>query len=285
MINASRRIRIRVPVLTYHSVQVDGADYGDNDHVALAADLDLIHALGWTIIPATRLVKVLQGDVDAPLPEKSLVLTFDDGSWFDWHDLIHPACGLQRGFAGILRDFRNRHGADAQRFLHATSFVVVSPAARDVLDRACLIGLGWWTDEWWPQAPREGLIGIGHHSWDHRHQVIPPEQRYGQDYGHFRTVAGEQECDFQIRQGVDYLNARLGMPPEPLFAYPYGDVPDYLADVYFPTHGASLGLKAGFSTEPAPVTEASNRWRLPRFVCRRDWNTPEQLRAVLADCQ
>ncbi len=272
-------------MLTYHGVQVDGDEYCLNDHIALAADLELIHSLGWTIIPATRLVAFLTGRDDTMLAEKSLVVTFDDGSWFDWHDLIHPVFGVQRGFAGILRDFRSRYGAAAQPLLHATSFVVASPAARDILDRTCLIGEGWWADGWWPEAQREGVIGIANHSWDHRHCTIPPQMRYGQDYGHFRTVDGDRECDFQIRQAMDFLRECLGAAPEPLFAYPYGDVPAYLAEHYLPTRGESMGLVAAFAADPAPVSETSDRWRLPRFVFRRDWRTPGQLRALLSECE
>lgn len=284
MSTGDRHMKFSVPVLTYHGVHVDGGDYGNNDHIALAADLELIQQLGWTVIPAARLAAVLTGRDDTTLPERSLVLTFDDGSWFDWHDLIHPDFGAQRGLAGILRDFRDRHGA-AQPHLHATSFVIASPEARDTLDRTCLIGKGWWTDEWWPEAQREGLVGIANHSWDHRHSVIPPEQRYGEDYGHFRTVQGDGECDFQVRQSAQYLHECMGVPPEPVFAYPYGDVPTYLAEHYLPAYGEALGLMAAFAADPAPVTEAGSRWRLPRFVFRRDWSAPEHLSALLADCK
>lgn len=273
-----------IPVLTYHAVHVDGTEYSNNDHIGLASDLEQIDMLGWRIVPATLAVHAcLRRDWSA-LPQKPLVLTFDDGSDFDWSDLVHPAHGPQRGFAGILRDFRRRHGAQAQPALHATSFVIVSPSAREVLDRDCLIGQGWWGDDWWPQARREGLIGIANHSWDHRHAVIPPELRHGDDYGHFTTVSDPAEGDFQIRQAMEFLHERLGATPEPLFAYPYGDVPEFLAADYLPGHGESMGLQAAFSTEPAPMTEACDRWRMPRFTFRRDWTTPDQLRHLLSDC-
>jgi len=245
-------------------------------------DLELLHAGGWNIINMRTLVDAVLADRVAELPVRSVVLTFDDGSWFDWYDLPHPHYGHQRGLAGILNDFRDRHGETAQPGLHATSFVIVSPEARNALDETCLIGRGWWGDEWWRQAHREGLVSIASHSWDHRHASLPDHMRFGQTpYGDFHELADERECDFQVRQAQTVLNRLLGQPPAPVFAYPYGHVPEILAGEYFPRHGDGLGLSAAFSGEPEPVHAGSNRWRLPRFVFRRDWTSPEGLATLL----
>src|SRR5690606_8365742 len=44
---SARNLRspMRVPILTYHAVNIAGNDYADNDHVAFAADLRLIDDL------------------------------------------------------------------------------------------------------------------------------------------------------------------------------------------------------------------------------------------------
>lgn len=273
-----------IPVLTYHGIHVNGRDYANNDHVALASDLETIHATGWTIRPAAEIVTELRTGALDRLPHRTLALTFDDGSWFDWHDLVHPSFGEQRGFAGILRDFRDRHGVRAQPGLHATSFVIVSPHAREVLDTTCMIGRGWWTDGWWSEARDEGLVGIASHSWDHRHETLPRKLRYNDnaDYGQFRSLADPDECDWQVRQSATYLAELLEGAPEPLFAYPFGDVPDILADDYLPRAGPAIGLEAAFSADPEPITARSNPWRLPRFVFGRDWKSPEALEKLLA---
>ena len=49
---------MRVPILTYHSNNISGNDYASNDHVALAADLRLIHDRGLRIVPLARVVDV-----------------------------------------------------------------------------------------------------------------------------------------------------------------------------------------------------------------------------------
>ena len=81
---------MRVPVLAYHSNNIAGNDYADNDHVALAHDLRLIHRRGLRIVSLARVVDALLGAAPEASVENAVALSFDDGSWFDWHlSLIH----------------------------------------------------------------------------------------------------------------------------------------------------------------------------------------------------
>jgi peptidoglycan/xylan/chitin deacetylase (PgdA/CDA1 family) len=268
---------MRVPVLTYHSNNISGNAYADNDHVALAADLRLIHCLGLRIVPLARVVDVLRGEAPESALGKTIAITFDDGSWFDWHDLDHPTCGLQRSFAGVLRDFVSETGASA----HATSFVIVSPDARATLDRTCLVGRGWWDDDWWLPAQREGLIAIESHSWDHNHHTLPVTVQHAQLKGSFRSIDTHADADAEIRQAADWLDAHLAPHRASLFAYPYGESNDYLVDEYLPRFAHEHRLRAAFSTEPAPVEASSNPWCLPRFVCGQHWRSTDDLRLIL----
>jgi len=267
---------MRVPVLTYHSNNVSGNDYASNDHVALAEDLRRVARLGLRIVPLATVVDALLGDVAASAVERAVALSFDDGSWFDWHDIDHPTWGPQRGFAGILRDFAAETGAAA----HATSFVIVSPEARAALDRTCLAGRGWWGDEWWRAAQAEGLLAIESHSWDHNHPTLP---RAAKDRsGTFRTIDSYGEADAQIRQAADWLDAFLAPRRSRLFAFPYGETNDYLLRDYLPLRAGEHRLRAAFGTEPAPVTRGSDRWNLPRYIAGAHWNEPAGLERLLA---
>ncbi|MEP6938329.1 MAG: polysaccharide deacetylase family protein [Rudaea sp.] len=268
---------MKVPILTYHAMNIAGNDYASNDHVALAEDLRSIHRMHLRIVPLSLVVDALLGDAPESAVDNSVALTFDDGSWFDWHDIEHPDFGLQRGFAGILRDFGAQTGAPAQ----ATSFVIVSPEARATLDRTCMVGRGWWGDEWWPLAVREGLLAIESHSWDHNHSTLPrTAQRDGQT-GTFATIETHVEADLEIRQANDWLDAHLPMRKSSLFAYPYGDSNDYLVKKYLPDHVAEHRLRAAFGGEPRPLESSSNRWLLPRYVCGLHWHAPDALAALL----
>ena len=268
---------MRVPVLAYHSNNVTGNDYADNDHVALAADLAQINARGLRIVPLARVVDALLGQAPHSELDRAIAITFDDGSWFDWYDLDHPTCGPQRAFAGVLRDFKVATGAA----VHATSFVIVSPQARAILDRTCLIGRGWWTDDWWPAAEREGLIAIESHSWDHNHHTLPQTVQRDQRKGTFHSIDRYADADAEIRQANDWLDTHCRAPREGLFAYPYGETNDYLLRDYLPNYIGEHRLRAAVGTDARPVETSSHRWNLPRFVCGRDWNTPDAFGRVL----
>ena len=268
---------MRVPVLTYHAMNIAGNDYSNNDHVALAEDLRVIRQLGLRIAPLALVVDAVRGDAPASALEHSVALSFDDGSWFDWHDIEHPAYGVQRGFAGILRDFSAETAAAAQ----ATSFVIVSPDARAILDRTCMIGRGWWGDEWWPLAVAEGSIAIESHSWDHNHQTLPHTAQHAQRKGTFVSIDTHADADAEIRQANDWLDAHCPTRRTSLFAYPYGESNDYLVEDYLPRRESEHRLRGAFTTVPRPTELDSNCWRLPRYVCGSHWRSPAELQALL----
>jgi peptidoglycan/xylan/chitin deacetylase (PgdA/CDA1 family) len=224
-------------------------------------------------VPLSRVVDVLLGAAPESTVDNAVALTCDDGSWFDWHDLDHPTCGPQRSFANILRDFAAETGAAA----HMTSFVIVSPDARAILDRTCLIGRGWWGDDWWRDAEREKLIAIESHSWDHNHHTLPETVQREQRTGTFRTIDTHADADAEIRRANDWLDAHCRVPRAGLFAFPYGETNEYLLRDYLPRHVAEHRLRAAFGTEPRPVGFDSDRWNLPRYVCGHHWRSADEL--------
>lgn len=272
---------MKIPILTYHSMAIDNNEYSGNDHVALAQDLELIHQLGFKVMPLFEVVDRWLHDSRSLDSQKIVALTCDDGPDFDFHDLPHPGAGMQRSMLNILKDHKSRHGnIDA----HLTSFVIVSPEARTILDRTCMIGLKWWNDDWWSDAVASGLMGIGNHSWDHNHDSLTYASFEEVERGTFKSVDNYGIADYQIRQAAEYLKVKVPNPSAALFAYPYGKSNEFLAAEYLPLHGTSVGLKAAFADDAVPMTSSSNQWRLPRFVFRRDWKTPEDLQKLLQDC-
>lgn len=263
-----------VAVLTYHSNNVLGNDYADNDHVAMAEDLRLLHALGVPVVPLSRAVDAVCDGV-GELPPVAVAISFDDGSWFDWHELPHPTLGVQPGFRRVLRESPQR--------AHGTAFVIVSPEARAELDRTCLIGQGWWGDDWWVAAEAEGQIAVENHSWDHNHDTLPRTVVGEGMGGNFHVVDDWQRADGEIRQAADYLDARRGRAGGGLFAYPYGHCNDYLVEDYLPRCRGQHRQRAAFTTDPEPLHAASNRWRIGRYVCGQHWRSPDGLRALLRE--
>lgn len=270
---------MRIPVLTYHAMSVHGNDYATNDHVALAADLEVISSRGFEVRPLHELVDVWLADPSALEGRKLVAVTCDDGSDFDYRDLPHPTHGTQRSVLNILRDFQRVHPG-AQPALHITLFAVIGPEIRRALDATCMLGKGWWNDDWWRDAVASGLLGIANHSWDHNHESLSHARPFEAPRGNFRVIDHRAAAEYEIVQADDYLARMAPNPARALFAYPYGHSNPYLADDFFP-HIAAGRFAAAFTGDPAYWTRQSDRWRVPRFVCGSDWKSPAGLASIL----
>jgi hypothetical protein len=264
-----------VPILTYHGCNVNGHDYAVNDHVALATDLALLRELGYRVVSLRAIAEWVIG-IRTELPFPCVGLSFDDGPWFDWIDLEHPTWGATPSFRRLLCD-----AAQSGMEVHATSFVIASPQARAELDRTCMIGCGWWTDDWWADAERSGVIAIESHSWDHNHDTLASAPLPGKPAGRFDVIDTLQEADAEIRQAADYLDQFRATPRDSLLAYPYGQTSRYLTGHYLPGHVDRHRTLAAFTTVAEPVTRRSDRWQLPRFVCGWHWKSVEQLKTEI----
>lgn len=265
---------MRVAVLAYHSQDIQGNDYHNNDHVALAEDLRLIAGLRLPLVPAVAVAEALAGRMT--LPERCVALTCDDGADLDFIDVVDPVHGFQKSFHTVLTEA----SAEAEPPL-MTAFVIADPEARQVLERTCLDGKPWMNEAWWPRAVATGRWHLGCHSWDHQHPSLPPYADLPPERTMFHAVDNLAAAERQIRRAVEYLRHRAANPGDRLFAYPYGNWTDYLVREYLPNHAGQHGLIAAFTTRPEILHEAANPWLLPRYVCRADWKTPEGLATIL----
>ncbi|HVE51608.1 MAG TPA: polysaccharide deacetylase family protein [Casimicrobiaceae bacterium] len=267
-----------VPVLTYHATNVAGNDYARNDHVALAEDLRVIDDGGYRIVPLVDVVAaVLEG---APLPEKAVAITLDDGTDFDYEDLVFDEHGIQRSMMNVLRDFIAERGGNRQPTLSVTSFVIASPTARAELDRDCLLGRGRFGERWWQAAVASGLFGIANHGWDHNHPASSEAASRGTT-GTFKTICDHDVAHLEVRRARDYIAGVAPNPAVDLFAYPYGESNAFLVDDYFPRGYAHTGTRAAFTTEPRHVTDDASPWLLPRYVCGAHWRSTGELVRLL----
>ena len=274
-------------VLAYHSHHVVGDDYPRNDHVAFRTDLDLIADLGCEIVSLDTLVdRFFGGKSDHDDERVQVAITFDDGPIYDVEGFTHPRFGAQRGFLGIMRDFVAARGSRAQPGLSATSFVIASARARQVIEATydaayTYVGPGAMTDAWWNGAIDSGLIAIGNHSWDHLHPALPRVAHSRQARGDFTQVLSVEDADAQIADAARAIAAQTNGRNAPYFAFPFGQYNGFLVEEYLPGNGERLGLRAAFTDEPKPITGRESRWCLPRYICGHHWRSPAELRAIL----
>ena len=144
-----------------------------------------------------------------------------------------------------------------------------------------MVGKGWWTDSWWMEAIRSGLIHIASQSWDLNHETLPPSLLRSERAGTFLSIDSRESADHEIRLAADYLRKLAPNPGTGLFAYPYGESNPYLVREYFPTYQDELGICAAFTGRAGFLELATDRWEVPRFVCGRDWSSPSELELIL----
>ena len=262
---------MKIPVLTYHSLNILGNDYHNNDHVAFVQDLELLHKLDIKILSSYDLVKWIKAEIQLDEKRKYVVLTFDDGSELDFKDWQHPKFGKQLSFFSAMQAY--------PKYIHATSFVIASASARKKLEQTCLAGHTIWNDAWWQLAENSQLISIENHSWDHLHITLDKVAHSRNLKGNFAEVTNLSDANAQIQQASDYINQKLTNKNTQLFAYPYGHFNDYLVHEYFPKQ--QQNIQAAFTCEPKRASQATNIWQIPRYVCGSDWQNIEQLKKII----
>jgi peptidoglycan/xylan/chitin deacetylase (PgdA/CDA1 family) len=260
-----------VSILCYHSHRFQGAEYSNNDHIALGADLRLIRDLGRPILPALDIVEALCGQRPWEGVAGAVAITFDDGLCLDYRGHSHKTLGNLPSFLEQLNRF------DAC----ATSFVIASPDARLVLESVSLGGEPMLGDDWWQPAMADGRIAIGNHSWDHNHASLPWRGPGISEMGSFRHVDNESAADWEIKQSQRYIQACLSTASPELFAFPNGEWTDYLVHDYLPSRAGLLRLKGAFATGGQYVSRDTPRWCIPRFVCGKHWRSPDELKTIL----
>ncbi len=281
MTTAAQRAGPGVPVLAYHANNITTNDYSGNDHVALAADLRALAGAGWRPLALDGVVDWLVGARETASIDRRYAITFDDASDFDYRDIDHPTCGLQRSLFNVLADFSRETGLP----VHASSFVIASPEARAQLDERALVGRGWWNDDWWVAANESGLLSIECHGWDHLHPVLDEVAQQDGRSGNFRAIATLGDCRRQLRDAAALVRERAGGRAPKYFAYPWGQYSDYLVGEYLPRYRSEHGYRAAFTTRPEPVRRGDDRWRLPRLVCGDAWRSTDQLLNLVNACQ
>lgn len=235
-------VREPMPVLMYHHMVPEGQNCNAMTITPgkFRADLDIILAKGYT--------PVLPGELAAgvPLPEKPILITFDDG-YRSNYDLVYP----------ILREY----GVKA-----CISIIVLMPDLPT--DNFC-------TWEQLREMTDSGLVEVGSHSY-RLHNLGEDKGNYEKDGTNgVERRPGESDGDFQarvlddIQKSHDRIAAELGSVT--CFAYPFGCTdPDAkaLVDALFPV---------SLMTVPQCADLAKGLHDLPRYAVHMETNLADLL--------
>jgi peptidoglycan/xylan/chitin deacetylase (PgdA/CDA1 family) len=263
-------------VLTFHSNNISGNTYQSNDHVALDQSLALIERLRLPVLRLADVAAALRDAAFSRLPARFVCITFDDGTDYDWKAVPHPVHGVQEPMIRILQRHSTRLlGLLWRRRAVATSFVIASPMARKEMAGP----ENPLSDDWWAHAQSSGFMDIGSHGWNHVHPAVSEMRECPELIEAFGKIATADEARKQIEGAAGYIRAKAGEDSARLFAYPYGQVSEYLANEYLP---AQKEIRAAFTTEDRPLLENADIWRLPRFVCGWHWKSNDDLEGILS---
>ena len=285
----------KVPILLYHTWNVqDSCDYAVNDLLALEEDLQLLHDRGYTIVPLKHIAEWVVGD-RLHIPAKSVGISLDDGHDRDFIDNIpvNHACGNIKSAHTILREFHERN---PEHQPHATTFVIASRVARNMLDQE------YSNDNWWGAANSSPYMSVGNHSIDHEHPVIQ-EKTYDPFFNRYLPAAGYADGEWLgkmkpsrittmhsanifVADAGWRISTKTGEWPT-LFSHPVGEVSDFMKYEYLPQMEHSRTY-AAFCTEfdtveDTFVTRDSHRYCIPRFTFGWSWNSQEGLLQILGE--
>ncbi|WP_395787700.1 polysaccharide deacetylase family protein [Aquimonas sp.] len=256
-------------ILTYHATRLEQWNRSGADLLGLAADLALLAEIGMPVLPLADLLD--------PACAEGVAITFDDGTRMDGESIQHPTLGRLPSMLSVLVAARMRLPK-----LQASSFVIASAQARVDLDAGLVDAYGpdLMCDAWWRAAAHSGLMDLENHSWDHNHPLVQCSAQRDNRRGSFLDIETAAEAEAEISAASVEIERVVGRRPR-YFAYPFGDMSDYLRRQWLPQRGPEIGLEAAFSTEPRALGLADDRWALPRFVSGRDWRDDASLSALL----
>lgn len=194
---------VRLPVIMYHHILKDGARRGDYviSPAQFENDLKYIKEHGYQTITCSQLIDFFEGG--APLPEKPILITFDDG-----YETVHEyAFPLLKKYG--MRAVINVIGVHTDTFSkeeepHHLSYSHVS------WEQLC-------------EMLYSGVFEVGNHTYNMHGDRS--SKRYG--VGKKTGETPEEYYNLLIKDigGLNnVINEELGIMPE-VFAYPFGSIP------------------------------------------------------------
>ena len=186
---------VQLPILMYHSILKDSARQGKYviSPAVLADDLDALQQRGYETVTVTDLLAYVQGG--APLPEKPVMITFDDG-YYNNYIYAYPLL-QQRGMRAVVSII------GSQTALYTEEGTENAYWSHLRLDRL---------------QEMQDVFEVQNHSWN--------LHEYGERRGCLR-MRGEAEASYEslLREDTEQtqqLITEAGLPAPQCYTYPFG---------------------------------------------------------------
>lgn len=257
----------RIPILLYHSIATRSSPRFARwvvQPAAFQAQMDYLVAHGYQALTVSELVD-LMGHADRPLPERPVVLTFDDG-FADFHEAALPVLERRDLVATLFLTTAYLDGTarwlapDGEGGRPMLSWA----QAREVADRGVEIGAHSHThprlDELRPEAARREIARSRELLEDRLERPVPT---FAYPHGYAGPVARRlvQEAGYRAACGVRHA---MSSPRDDVWGL-CRLVVDHRNDT---AAFASLLQGVGTRTAPLPETVATKAWRAARRSAR-----------------
>ena len=211
---------VKIPILTYHDLTRDPDDVDDMTVTdeRFRLDMEFLKEFGYTPLLSADLVAIHEGA--AAMPDKPVMITFDDGYWSNY-SIAYPILqqtGMKavisviahnmEGDAPVISDTPGEEAAEAEE-----------PAAEPVRRRLS------WQEMY--EMVSSGLVEIGSHTYNaHNPQYggnSAPDgingvmRQEGETFSEYCERIGTD-----LRASLDLITQRTGQKQVLYFAYPYG---------------------------------------------------------------
>ena len=175
---------VKVPILMYHHLVSEAQTETDMTPALFEAQMQALQAAGYTTVSLQELVAYVQDGV--PLPEKPIVLTFDDG-YLSNYELAYP----------ILQKYQ----------MKATIFVIGVSVGKDTYKDTDQPIIPHFSYAQAAEMVDSGLISIQSHTWD-MHQTASMEPAGSVVRPNIKPLPGETEAAYTELLTADFTMSR-----------------------------------------------------------------------------
>lgn len=263
---------VKIPILTYHDLTRDPDDVDDMTVTdeRFRLDMEFLKEFGYTPLLSADLVAIHKGA--AAMPDKPVMITFDDGYWSNY-SIAYPIL-QQTGMKAVISVIAHNMEGDAPVIEDTPGEAAAEadePAAEPVRRRLS------WQEMY--EMVSSGLVEIGSHTYNsHNPQyggngapdgINGVMRQEGETFSEYCERIGTD-----LRASLDLITQRTGQKQVLYFAYPYGAYDSWM-DKLLDENGVAVSV---LSNNGASADISVSLRNLLRYGIKMDTSVAQMLR-------